>query len=156
MAAAGVAADVVTYNTIVSAHAKLGQLDRAERFVRQMEDAGVKPNLVTFLSLAQAQSRAGLPENVMQTISHMLKRGIRPDARFMSALLLAWTHVPPPGKRSPKQASVQFQQLVQRGVPVDQKAMDALGRAIGRKYAAQLCSELGLSPESSDKTSLGK
>ncbi|XP_059640828.1 putative pentatricopeptide repeat-containing protein At3g01580 [Cornus florida] len=52
--------NVVTYNTIISAHGIHGQGERALSFFDQMKAAKVRPNRVTFIGLLSACSHAGL------------------------------------------------------------------------------------------------
>merc|ERR1719420_861854 len=144
MSEVGVTPDVVSYNTIITACAKAGNLELAEEWLNRMEKAGIKPNLVQFLCMIQSHSCQGHVRDVERLFSQVLQRRLRPDARFVSAIVLAHGNAKP---RRPAQAIRAFQQLVSRGIPVDHIAVQALSWTVGRKMSMQLCDELGIDVE---------
>merc|ERR1719498_1860694 len=141
MTDAGISPDVVSYNTIITACAKAGDLELAEEWLNRMEKAGIKPNLVPFLCMIQSHSCQGHVRDVERLFSQALQRRLRPDARFVSAIILAHGNAKP---RQPQQAVKAFQQLVARGIPVDHVALQALSWTVGKKMSRQLCDELGI------------
>merc|ERR1719359_357271 len=109
-----------------------------------MEQAGIAPNIVSFLCMMQSHSCQGHVRDVERLFSEVLKRRLRPDARFVSAIILAHGNSKP---RQPAQAIRAFQQLVSKGIPVDQVAVQALSWTVGRKMATQLCNDLNIDVE---------
>merc|ERR1719313_976410 len=112
-----VAPDVISYYTVVTAHAKAGDVKKAESWAERMAQDGQMPNLVTYLALMQAHSRAGRPKDVERLLNQMMARRVRPDVRCLSALMLAYVHASPSDPGHP-------------------------GRAAGRRVAAVLVSKL--------------
>merc|ERR1719327_2347719 len=141
MTEVGIAPDVVSYNTIITACAKAGDLEKAEEWLSRMEKVGIKPNLVPFLCMIQSHSCQGHVRDVERLFSQVLQRRLRPDARFVSAIILAHGNAKP---RQPAQAIRAFQQLVAKGIPVDHVALQALSWTVGKKMSMQLCAELGI------------
>jgi pentatricopeptide repeat protein len=137
----GVVPDVVSYNTLITALAKTGDLVKAEEWLQRMEDAGITPNLVPFLCMIMVYSQQGNVSAVERLSSEVMRRRLKPDARFVSAIILAYGNATP---RQPQQALVAFQRLVARGIPVDHVTVQELARTVGRKMALQVCNELGL------------
>jgi len=138
---AGIHPDVVSYNTVITAFAKAGDLPRAEEWLQRMDEAGITPNLVPFLCMMTVHSQRGNVREVERLFAQVLRRRLRPDARFVSAIILAYGNATP---RQPQQAIVAFQRLVARGIPVDHVAVHELARTVGRKMAVQVCNELGI------------
>ncbi|KAJ4727938.1 Pentatricopeptide repeat [Melia azedarach] len=54
--------NIVTYNTIISAHGIHGHGQEAFTFFEQMKKAGIRPNKVTFVALLSASSHSGMVE----------------------------------------------------------------------------------------------
>ncbi|KAB1203455.1 hypothetical protein CJ030_MR2G021717 [Morella rubra] len=52
--------NIVTYNTVISAHGVHGLAEQAFSFFEQMKEAGIRPNKVSFIALLSACSHAGL------------------------------------------------------------------------------------------------
>jgi pentatricopeptide repeat protein len=137
----GIAPDVVSYNTLITALAKTGELTKAEEWLQRMEGAGITPNLVPFLCMIMVYSQQGNVRAVERLSAEVMRRRLKPDARFVSAIILAYGNATP---RQPQQAIVAFQRLVARGIPVDHVTISELARTVGRKMALQVCNELGL------------
>jgi pentatricopeptide repeat protein len=141
MRSSGIFPDVVSYNTLITALAKAGDLVKAEEWLQRMEDAGITPNLVPFLCMIMVNSQQGNVREVERLSAQVMRRRLKPDARFVSAIILAYGNATP---RQPQQAIVAFQRLVSRGIPVDHVTVQELARTVGRKMAMQVCNELGL------------
>merc|ERR1719443_398202 len=137
----GIVPDVVSYNTLITALAKTGDLVKAEEWLQRMEDAGITPNLVPFLCMIMVNSQKGNVREVERLSAEVMRRRLKPDARFVSAIILAYGNATP---RQPQQAIVASQRLVARGIPVDHMAVQELCRTVGRKMAMQVCNELGI------------
>ncbi|CAK0862347.1 unnamed protein product [Prorocentrum cordatum] len=84
-AEAGVA-DVCTYNIIIKAYLKSGDLPRARSAIRAMRSGGLVPNAVTFNELIDAAVRAGR-EDVWGLVDEMRACGVKPNQVTLSTLL---------------------------------------------------------------------
>ncbi len=51
--------DVITYNTVISACAKRGDMERLERWLARMEEENVVPNAITYTSVISACAKGG-------------------------------------------------------------------------------------------------
>jgi len=79
-------ADVTTYNTIIKAHLRNGELRRARAVMESMRGAGLLPNVVTFNELIDATLRTS-PKDAWALIDEMRARGLQPSQVTCSILL---------------------------------------------------------------------
>jgi len=59
MITAGIEANVQSYSTVISAFAKVGDADGAERLLAQMDKAGIKGDTISFTSVINACAKVG-------------------------------------------------------------------------------------------------
>ena len=64
-----------SFNPLISAHAKLGSVERAEAIFSLMLEANVTPSLVSYNSLATAYARQGDVDRVELVLGQATKRG---------------------------------------------------------------------------------
>lgn len=69
--------DVVAWSTTISALAKAGQWQLAEKKIQQMKQSGCQPNIVTYSSLIKAYGDVGLWNKAESVFKLMLQEGIR-------------------------------------------------------------------------------
>jgi len=81
-------ADVVTYNTIIKAHLRKGDMLRAREAMATMRELGLEPNGVTFNELLDAAaSRGGSPEALWALVNEMKGSGCKPNHVTCSIVL---------------------------------------------------------------------
>eukprot|EP00737_Agarophyton_chilense_P002583 gb/GEZJ01002947.1/.p1 GENE.gb/GEZJ01002947.1/~~gb/GEZJ01002947.1/.p1 ORF type:complete len:593 (+),score=103.67 gb/GEZJ01002947.1/:165-1781(+) len=87
--ALGVAPDLVTYNTLLSALASLScpQFDRAIRVKRHMESRGIKPNEVSYNALMATAAKADRVKDAFHIYDQMVSRGLRPNCECFTTLI---------------------------------------------------------------------
>ena len=64
--------DVVTYSTLISAHAKAGNVPGAEAWLQALLERGLKPNHVTYSTVISACSRGGDVRGASKWLEKML------------------------------------------------------------------------------------
>ena len=69
--------DVVAWSTTISALAKAGQWELAEKKFLQMKTSGCQPNIITYSSLIKAYGDVGLWEKAEAVFKSMLQTGIK-------------------------------------------------------------------------------
>ncbi|KAJ7977757.1 Pentatricopeptide repeat [Quillaja saponaria] len=80
--------NVVTYNTVISAHGTHGLGEQALIFFEQMKEARIGPNKVTLLAILSACSHAGLVDRGCIVYNSMINDyGIRPDTEHYSCMV---------------------------------------------------------------------
>ncbi|GAQ79914.1 putative Small MutS-related domain [Klebsormidium nitens] len=137
MTSAGVAADVITYNSALKVLGTKGLAEEAEELVAKMRAAGVRPSGVTYLILIDMYGRinGGLSQ-AEATFERMLKdRHVSPETAHVSAMMSAYA-------RAGDCDSTEhlFRDLVSRGLAADHivyvarlTAQGNAGRAAGVK-----------------------
>ena len=78
---------VVPVNSVLSACARSGNADRAEEWLRRMEEAGVKRNLTTYNTAINAFGRSRRLENAEQLLQAMPGQGVIPDGLSFKTLV---------------------------------------------------------------------
>ena len=71
--------DVVTYNTVVNAHAQKGNAEGAVRVFEAMRKQGMEPNVVTYNTVVNAYAQKGDAEGAVRVFETMRKQGMEPD-----------------------------------------------------------------------------
>lgn len=91
--------DLVTFSTLVKAHASLGKVMDCVRLLERMVSMGVQPDSVLFNTVLTGCSvRAMEPAQVMHVFSWLLKKGLHPSTATISVLIKAfslsqsWSH----------------------------------------------------------------
>ena len=67
----GVRADVITYNTLISAAGRAGKWPRAVQLLEHMRSAGLRADAVTYNALITAARRAGEPDEAFAAFECM-------------------------------------------------------------------------------------
>ena len=91
MAQDGIAPNAISYNTLVNAHARVGDPDGVARVLEGMTAAGLAPDVVTWTLMLQAcanawPQRAGAAERVLR---RMAGSGVEPNGLTRKALKCA-------------------------------------------------------------------
>jgi pentatricopeptide repeat protein len=79
--------NLVTYNALVDAMAKVGDVEGAADLFRDMCSRGIAPDLVTYSTVIKAYCVQGDLEPAIQLFSLMRKRGLVPDQILFNSLL---------------------------------------------------------------------
>jgi pentatricopeptide repeat protein len=88
---AGLKASVREYSSLIFAHARYGEGDRAEEVLQMMEEDGVMPTLHTITSVITAWSKTGNIERATFWFNRLLERGINPSNRTVNSMIYAHT-----------------------------------------------------------------
>merc|ERR1719487_1016527 len=82
----------VTYNTLIDALVRQGELDRATDLFRDMSLKAVTPDLITYSTLIKGHCVRGDLEHGLQLLGLMQRRGISPDAIVFNSILDGCAH----------------------------------------------------------------
>merc|ERR1719223_1455214 len=82
----------VTYNTLIDALVRQGELDRATDLFRDMSLKAVTPDLITYSTLIKGHCVRGDLEHGLQLLGLMQRRGIQPDAILFNSILDGCAH----------------------------------------------------------------
>jgi len=82
----------VTYNTLIDALVRQGELDRATDLFRDMSLKAVTPDLITYSTLIKGHCVRGDLEHGLQLLGLMQRRGIHPDAILFNSILDGCAH----------------------------------------------------------------
>jgi pentatricopeptide repeat protein len=82
----------VTYNTLIDALVRQGEMDRATDLFRDMSLKGVTPDLITYSTLIKGHCVRGDLEQGLQLLGLMQRRGISPDAILFNSILDGCAH----------------------------------------------------------------
>merc|ERR1719163_2107110 len=78
---------LVTYNTLIDACARVGEMTKAAAVFRDMCDRGTDPDLITYSTIIKGYCVQGDLEQAIQLFSLMRKRGLKPDAILFNSIL---------------------------------------------------------------------
>ncbi len=81
--------DCASFQALISAFAKRGELDRANYWLAKMKEHAVKPNQFSFTPLLNVCARNGDVAGVNALLSRMAREGVMPDRICKTALLEA-------------------------------------------------------------------
>merc|ERR1719409_808510 len=81
------ACNLVTYNTLIDACARVGEMEKATALFRDMCERGVDPDLITYSTVIKGYCVQGDLEQGIQLFSLMRKRNIKPDAILFNSIL---------------------------------------------------------------------
>jgi len=84
-------ADVVSYNTLMKAFLKTGQVDKARQMLVEMIEAGVSPSKVTYNELLNALVMMKDRRGMWALVQEMSKRGMQPNSVTCSIILKSLT-----------------------------------------------------------------
>jgi pentatricopeptide repeat protein len=82
----------ITYNTILDALVRQGDVDKAATILRDMELKGVMPDLISYATLIKGHCTRGCLEQGLQLLGLMQRRGIAPDAIVFNSILDGCAH----------------------------------------------------------------
>jgi pentatricopeptide repeat protein len=82
----------VTYNTLIDALVRQGEMDRATDLFRDMSLKSVTPDLITYSTLIKGHCVRGDLEQGLQLLGLMQRRGIAPDAILFNSILDGCAH----------------------------------------------------------------
>lgn len=137
---AGLQSDTIVYSSVIDACGKAGDSEMALCMFRRMQARGIEPHVVTYSALARPFAYKGQWNQVEDLAVAMRKAGHRPNEYFVYAQLLAYATAKP---KEVKRAEAYIREAVQDGVVPNQHIFAGLVRALGRKRAIDLLTELG-------------
>jgi pentatricopeptide repeat protein len=82
----------VTYNTLIDALVRQGDMARAQEIFREMAMYGAAPDLISYSTLIRGHCTRGDLEQGLQLLSQMQRRGIVPDAVLFNSILDGCAH----------------------------------------------------------------
>lgn len=83
----GIKVTLVTFNTLVDACCRVGDMESAARLYRDMLDAECLPDLITYSTLVKGYCVRGELDQAMELFALMQTKGIEPDAIVYNSLL---------------------------------------------------------------------
>ena len=86
MESQGIEPDVVTWSTLMNAHAVKGDAAACERVMRDMQKAGQEPNVTTWSTLMNAHQKARSGFDVLRTFNEMHARRVMHNSHSLSTL----------------------------------------------------------------------
>merc|ERR1719158_784936 len=89
MTSTGVAANVQSYSTVISAFARVGDAVGAERLLAQMDGAGVAGDTISFTSVINACAKVGDVKKAEAWLVKMLESGVEPNEITFNAVICA-------------------------------------------------------------------
>jgi len=95
-----IAADIITYNTLLKGYCQAGDIDGAKLLMREMEAGGLHPNDVTYNCLINASVTFGSFEQAWEVIDTMKKNNVAPDHYTIAIMMKSLKKVTSPRKVS--------------------------------------------------------
>merc|ERR1719238_272 len=86
MVEAGIEASNQSVTSVISACAKVGNVDMAEAWLDRYEEFKVEPDVIAFSSVIDACAKAGDSERGMRVFERMRAKGVKPNVVAYSAL----------------------------------------------------------------------
>ncbi|KAF0914389.1 hypothetical protein E2562_028259 [Oryza meyeriana var. granulata] len=90
MKAAGIAPDVVVFNTLLAGFVADGRFEDAFELTREMERRGCPPNAVSYTTLMQGLGARGRVDEAMRVFVEMRRKGSAPDTVTYGTLVTAF------------------------------------------------------------------
>ncbi|KAK1436613.1 hypothetical protein QVD17_02395 [Tagetes erecta] len=87
----GVMPDRVTYNTILTGFAQLGQFKEAAKYFSRID--GFEPNIVSWTALITGNLQNGNPSQALTIFRKMVTTGVKPNATTISSVISACTNM---------------------------------------------------------------
>ncbi|XP_039144833.1 pentatricopeptide repeat-containing protein At1g19720-like [Dioscorea cayenensis subsp. rotundata] len=79
--------DLVSWNSIISAHCQCGEHEQAFRLFERMKDEGIEPSVVTWNILISSYNHLGHTDEAMQLMKQMESSGVVPDVFTWTCLI---------------------------------------------------------------------
>jgi pentatricopeptide repeat protein len=119
----------VSFNTVISAHLKKGNLEAAEKLIKEMKRRGVHPNEATFGSLIEFHVKRGDVERAESLVRELEQsEGVRPDAKVFTSLL--GHHARLGDTRAARRL---LERMLKDGVALDKWTCTLLVKCLGQK-----------------------
>ncbi|KAK4268886.1 hypothetical protein QN277_022114 [Acacia crassicarpa] len=83
----GVVPDITTYNILINAYCKAGNVDRALKLFEHLKLKGLSPDSVTYGTLIDGLYRAAREEDALKIYEQMLEKGGEPSCSVYKALM---------------------------------------------------------------------
>ncbi|CAN1183523.1 Putative pentatricopeptide repeat-containing protein At1g02420 [Linum perenne] len=83
----GVKPDVVSYNSLIDAYCKGGELNKAYETMEKMSDEDISPDVITHTSIIGALGLAGQPDKARHVLKEMREYGCYPDVAAYNAVI---------------------------------------------------------------------
>eukprot|EP00879_Flechtneria_rotunda_P008397 GHRR01008796.1.p1 GENE.GHRR01008796.1~~GHRR01008796.1.p1 ORF type:complete len:458 (+),score=137.47 GHRR01008796.1:1487-2860(+) len=132
----GFEANSTTYNALISAYGKMGQLDRVLEVYKDMVWQGLERSVITYSSLISACEKAGRWETALQLFEEMQRDGCTPNTVTYNSLITACGQ----GAQCEKAQQV-FEQMQEQGCTPDVVTYTALISTLERGGQWQLALE---------------
>merc|ERR1719335_269439 len=81
-----VAPNVVSYNAVIHACGRAGDVARAKRWLSKLLEDGLEPSVKSYGAVIDACARAGQPEDALELFDEMTRREIRPSLVTFTSL----------------------------------------------------------------------
>merc|ERR1719321_2293559 len=120
---------LVTYNALVDAMSRVGDVDRAADLFRDMCAQGLAPDLVTYSTVIKGYCVQGDLEQAIQLFTLMRKRGLRPDQLLFNTLLAGCATAKAPKRALAEQV---LRDMEDAKVPVTNYTLSILVKLYGR------------------------
>jgi len=127
MQASRVVLDQVTFNCLIHACARVGDMEQCSQFFREMCTQGVVPDLVTYSTIIKGYCVQGDLEQAVQLFTLMRKRGIKPDAILFNAILDGCAR-----KQMTSMSELMLSDMESSGVPPSNQTLAILVRLYGK------------------------
>jgi pentatricopeptide repeat protein len=141
MEAAGIAADVVVYNTVLDACAKAKCKQSAAQVFKRMTANEIRPDVRSYASFARPFAYDGDYQEVERMRTEMQAIGLRMNEYFLYALLVAYASALP---RQSQRAEAALRDAVEAGIEISRHVLTALGQAVDRARCQELMAELDI------------
>merc|ERR1719443_2191421 len=89
MIEAGVAANVQSYSSVITAFARVGDVSGVEHWLDAMNDAGIKGDTISFTAAINACARTGDAQLAEKWMAKMLEAGVEPNVITFNAVIAA-------------------------------------------------------------------
>ena len=86
--------DTISYNSVIHAFAKMGDVRSAEKWLLKMRENNVEPNTISYNTVIKAYSNTGKPSffEAMKVADMMEEAGVQPNIITWNSLLYAANH----------------------------------------------------------------
>jgi pentatricopeptide repeat protein len=122
--------DPVLYSSVINVCGKANDAERAWGIFEHMRTRGVRPHIVLYAALARPFAHRGDYQRVEEIAKIMEESGVASNEYFLYAQLLAYSNARP--KQSSKAEEV-FKKAQASGVPINDRVLGVLARAIGKR-----------------------
>lgn len=79
--------NVMTYNSLINAHAKDGNWEGAEDVMRRLLERGIDPNVTTYNSIIKAYTKEGNSEGAEDVLRRMQECCLKPNVTTWSSVI---------------------------------------------------------------------